>query len=66
MGDVEPRAAGGFLLGGAVGGLREDGDAAGAGAGGEVVAVAVDDVEERYDRSVHRAFRRLVRHLRSQ
>lgn len=37
-------------------GLGEDGDSAGAGTGGEVIGVAVEDVEERYDRSVHRTF----------
>lgn len=42
MVDVEPRAAFAEVLG-----VREDGDTAGAGAGGEVIRVAVDEVEER-------------------
>lgn len=38
-------------------GLGEDRDTAGAGAGGEIIGVAVDGVEEGYDRGVHRALR---------
>lgn len=38
-------------------GLGEDRDTAGAGTGGEVIWVAVEGVEERYDGGVHRAFR---------
>ena len=41
-------------------GLREDGDAAGAGAGGAVAGVAVDARDERRDRRVDAAGSRLV------
>lgn len=66
MGDVEPGPAASLLVlgrgrgGGGGGRLGEDGDAAAAGAGGEVGGVAVDGGEERDNGSVQRAFRRLV------
>lgn len=72
MGDVHPPAAPRLLLGlgpAGVGLLRrrrlcEDGDAAGAGGGGEEVRVGVQGVEERRDGRVDAALRRLVRRRR--
>lgn len=62
MGDEKPGATFGFLLGGGGGGegLREDGDAAGAGAGGEEGRVGVDGVDEGDNGSVKIAFWRFV------
>ena len=63
MGDEEPGAASGFFVGvgGGGRGLREDGDAAGAGAGGEVGRVDIDGVEKWHYMVVDCTFRRLVR-----
>lgn len=55
VGDEEPSAP--FAL---VREVRENGDAAGAGAGGEIRRVVVEGAEKRYDWSVNCAFWRLV------
>lgn len=57
MGDKEPRASSRFFLGNTIGGywLGQDRDTAGAGAGGEVARVVIEDVQEGDDGRVHRA-----------
>ena len=62
MGNEEPGAASGFLLGKRRNGvvlkrLGEDGDSAGAGAGSEVGRVVVEGVDERDDGNVQSALR---------
>lgn len=52
MGYVEPSSTFGSVFG-----VGENGDAAGAGAGGEVIRVAVENVEEWDYGCVYRAFR---------
>lgn len=66
MGNENPGAATGLLLGGSGGGREgeEDGDATGTGASGEVRGIVVDGVEEGDNRSVEVAFRGLVRRRR--
>lgn len=54
MGDEDPGASSGFLFGGIIRvrvwpGLGKDRDTAGAGAGGEVRRVVVEDVDKRDD-----------------
>lgn len=66
MGNENPGAATGLLLGGSGGGREgeEDGDATGTGASGEVRGIVVDGVEEGDNRSVEVALRGLVRRRR--
>lgn len=64
VGDEDPFAPFGLFFGGGGGGggggVGEDGDTAGAGAGGEVRRVGVDGVEEWDNGFVYRAFWRFV------
>ena len=55
VGDKEPSAPFGLVRE-----VRENGDAAGAGAGGEIRRVVVEGAKKRYDLSVNCAFWRLV------